>query len=137
MDRDPVRIEETRSWFSKARIDLQAAGADLAAVPPIPEDVLFHCQQAVEKTLKGFLTWHDVHFRRTHDIVEIGNQCVAIDNSLNELLRRAAPLTEFAWLFRYPGPVDVVDVNVAQQNLELAIAVYDEIRSRLPMEISG
>ena len=30
-----------------------------AAEPPDPEGGLFHSQQAAEKALKGFLTWHD------------------------------------------------------------------------------
>jgi hypothetical protein len=29
---------------------------------------VFHCQQAAEKALKGFLAWHDVPFRKTHTL---------------------------------------------------------------------
>jgi hypothetical protein len=38
---------------------LRGADIDLAASPPIIEDMLFHCQQAAEKAMKGFLTAHD------------------------------------------------------------------------------
>ena len=38
----------------------------MAADPPLLEDALFHCQQAVEKVLKALLTWHDEPFRKTH-----------------------------------------------------------------------
>jgi HEPN domain-containing protein len=38
-------------------------------------DATFHCQQAVEKTIKAFLTWHDRAFRKTHDLVELGAEC--------------------------------------------------------------
>ena len=61
---------------------------------------MFHCQQAIEKTLKGFLFWHDQPFRKTHDLVEIGSQVVAIDATLAPLVKRAEPLTEYAWLLR-------------------------------------
>jgi hypothetical protein len=45
------------------------AGAriDLAASPPLIGDALFHCQQAAEKGMKGFLTMHDRIFQKTHD----------------------------------------------------------------------
>ena len=72
MSVDEVRVEETRSWLSKSRNDIRAARHDLVAEPPLLSDALFHCQQAVEKALKGFLTWHDEPFRKTHNLVELG-----------------------------------------------------------------
>lgn len=50
------------------------------------EDVLFHCQQAVEKTLKGFLAWHDVPFRKTHSLEELGAACERLDPTLKTAL---------------------------------------------------
>jgi hypothetical protein len=47
-------------------------------VPPLTADITFHAQQLAEKALKGFLTWHDQPFRKTHDLVEIGEQCVTL-----------------------------------------------------------
>ena len=40
--------------------------------PPLPREALYHCQQAAEKALKGFLAFHDHPFRRTHDLRELG-----------------------------------------------------------------
>jgi HEPN domain-containing protein len=75
----------------------------LAADPPDPEGGLFHSQQAAEKALNGFLTWHDVPFRRVHELDELGERCGGIDSSLAELMGRADALTKYAWRFRYPG----------------------------------
>ena len=99
-------IAETRSWFSKAAKDLAAAEYESQATPPFAEDIAFHAQQAAEKALKAFLTWHGQSFRKTHNLVELGEACARIDGSLEELLRRAGPLTEYAWKFRYPGDPD-------------------------------
>jgi HEPN domain-containing protein len=71
------------------------------------EGALFHCQQAAEKALKAFLTWHDVRFRRVHDLEEIGKQCVEIDLTLGSLMGRAETLSEYASRFRYPGAPEV------------------------------
>jgi HEPN domain-containing protein len=68
--RDAARIADTRAWFTKAANDLRGAEIDLAADPPLLGDALFHCQQASEKSFKGFLTWHDEPFRKTHSIEE-------------------------------------------------------------------
>jgi hypothetical protein len=45
-------------------------------------NALFFCQQAAEKSLKAFLTWHERAFRRTHDLEELGEACRAIDGTL-------------------------------------------------------
>jgi HEPN domain-containing protein len=90
MPHDPERIAEARSWFAKAGDDLRAATFELTAEPPLTSDIVFHAQQAVEKAIKGFLGWHDRPFRKTHNLVEIGEAAAVIDSALEPLLRRAA-----------------------------------------------
>jgi HEPN domain-containing protein len=51
----PDALAEARAWLQKASNDLRGADIDLAASPPLLEDALFHCQQAAEKSMKGFL----------------------------------------------------------------------------------
>lgn len=97
MPHDPARIGETRAWFEKAAEDLRAAAHDLRAEPPLVEASVFHCQQAAEKAMKGFLTWHGRTFRKTHDLVELGACCVDVAPALDATLSEAAPLTEYAW----------------------------------------
>jgi HEPN domain-containing protein len=86
MPPDPVRAADARAWLAKAAQDLRRVDLLLAADPPAPEGALFHSQQAAEKALKGFLTWHDVPFRRVHELDELGEQCAGIDSSFAELI---------------------------------------------------
>jgi HEPN domain-containing protein len=58
MPLDPELVAETQAWFAKALNDLRAAEALAATSPPLFDEATFHCQQAAEKTPKGFLTWH-------------------------------------------------------------------------------
>lgn len=55
-----------------------------------------------------------------------------MDKTLEPLLREAAVLTEFAWLFRYPGDADEPTLEEADEALTLALEVYEEIVQRLP-----
>jgi HEPN domain-containing protein len=100
MQPDEARRADTSAWLAKAQLDLRSAEHALAAAPPLREDVVFHCQQAVEKAMKGRLAFHDVPFRKTHSLEELGRQCVAVDPGLQPLADQAAPLTEYAWRFR-------------------------------------
>jgi HEPN domain-containing protein len=51
--------------------------------------ILCYCRQAVEKSLKAFLTWHDEPFAKTHDQPRLGQRCVDINPSLEALLKGA------------------------------------------------
>ena len=57
---DSVQTADTKAWLAKASQDLRRVEVLLAAEPPDVEGALFHSQQAAEKALKAFLTWHDV-----------------------------------------------------------------------------
>jgi HEPN domain-containing protein len=71
MPHDRVLLADTKAWLAKASNDLRAAGVGLKAEPMLLEDALFHCQQAIEKSFKAFLTFHDRPFRKTHNLEEI------------------------------------------------------------------
>ena len=135
MQPDPVRVADTRAWLVKAAHDLRAGESSLKLEPPLTDDAVFHAQQLAEKALKAFLTWHDQPFRKTHNLVEIGQACVTIDASLQLVLSRAGRLTEYAWKYRYPGDPDEPTLPEAKAALVLAHEVYEEILARLPAEV--
>jgi HEPN domain-containing protein len=135
MPHDPERIAETRSWLVKASEDLRAAEFELTAQPPLTADIVFHAQQAVEKAIKGFLSWHDRTFRKTHNLVEIGEAAASVDPALEPVLRRSAPLTEYAWRFRYPGDLAEPPVEEAREALAVARQVVESLLARLPAEV--
>lgn len=135
MPPDSARVAETRAWLSKAARDLRAAEVLLASNPPLLGEVAFHCQQAAEKTLKGFLTWHDTPFGKTHDLAVVGGLCVGIDQGLEAHCRRAERLTVFAWAFRYPGDPEEPTRGDAESALDLARETLEAILSRLPAEL--
>ena len=104
----------------------------MRADPPFVEDIAFHSQQAAEKSLKAFLSWHCLPFRKTHNLVELGEACGQIDQGLEALLRRAAPLTGYAWKFRYPGDPEEATTEEAAEALATAREVFGAVLDRLP-----
>ncbi|MGH7254640.1 MAG: HEPN domain-containing protein [Nitrospirales bacterium] len=132
---EPEKAEETRAWLQKAANDLRGADVDLAACPPLVEDALFHCQQAVEKALKVFLTAHYRPFRKTHDLDELSRACEDLDPTLAAVLVEARDLTVFAWEFRYPGETVVPSEEEARRALATARKAYESVLSRLPKEV--
>jgi HEPN domain-containing protein len=123
MPHDPVKVKDTREWLQKAWEDLQVGRTSLLHLPDLTSPVVFHAQQAVEKALKAFLYWHDVPFRKTHVLEELGRQIIEVDSSLSELMGRAHGLTKYAWQFRYPHEGG----NPTFEEAESALAVATEV----------
>lgn len=126
--------EEARGWFAKARDDIRAGELVLGAEPPLVEDALFHAQQAAEKSMKGFLTWHGKAFRKVHDLREIAGAAIEIEPGLEPMLRQAARLSPFAGVFRYPTEAGRPTVDEARAALALARHIYDVMLARLPQD---
>jgi HEPN domain-containing protein len=133
MPHDPARIADTKGWLARAADDLEAAERLLKA-PALFGAAVFHCQQGAEKALKGFLAWHDTPFRKTHDLEESGEACIAIDATLRETIERAIPLTEYAWKFRYPGEPEEPTREETEEALAAARDVYAAVAALLPDE---
>src|SRR4051794_39105050 len=92
---DEARFQDVRAWLSKAELDLKAAVHDISAPDEaLWGDVMFHAQQAAEKSMKAFLAWHDVPFRKTHNLEELGQQCMSVDAILAPVADQAAPLSD-------------------------------------------
>jgi HEPN domain-containing protein len=133
---DEARTEDVRAWLQKAALDLRAAEHGMSAPEAcLRSDVVFHAQQAAEKAFKAFLAWHDMPFRKTHNIEELGCACVSIDATLGEMVDRAAPLTEYAWRFRYPGEPSEPSREEAEGALDIAREVLAVLASRLPKNV--
>jgi HEPN domain-containing protein len=80
MNPNDLRARETREWLEKALDDLEPARVLAATVHAA--NALYHCRQSAGKGLKGFLTWHDIPFRKTHNLKELGESCATVDASL-------------------------------------------------------
>ncbi len=136
MPLDPVRLEDTVRWMARAASDLRSARHALVAEPPILDDAVFHCQQAAEKALKGFLCWHDVVFRKTHNLEEIGEQCLAVDDTLRPAVDTAVPLTQYAWQYRYPGDEIAPSQEEVSDAIRSATGLFDAILRVLPPDVT-
>ncbi len=129
----PPNLLEVRRWLQKADHDRIGAEAALERDTPVTDVAAFHCQQAVEKLLKGYLVYKERDFERTHDLVELLEWCAQFDADFASLQEQVRPLTPYAVRFRYPGPADPSADEVRQ-----ALAVVREVEnfmwSRLPEE---
>lgn len=130
---NPALVAETRDWLIKASEDLEAS--ELLSKAALPALVAFHAQQAAEKALKAFLTWHDHEFLKTHDLDILGDDRVAIDSTLATVSSAVSPISRYAIESRYPGVWPKPTAADAREALRLARAMYDAVVVRLPAQV--
>jgi HEPN domain-containing protein len=104
----------------RAEEDFNAAKSLITYGASFISTVCFHSQQAAEKYLKAFLTYHQVEFPKTHDIDELLDMIAPIDSKLSESLRDVIILTNYGVDVRYPGDFPNVTSGDAQQAIQMA-----------------
>ena len=101
----------------------------------LPSPASFHAQRAAEKAQKAFLTWHGKFFSKTHDLSDLGAECVTIDPALGSVCSSVALISSYAVAPRYPGSWSAPTVAEAEEATKLARAMYDAVIVRLPDEV--
>ncbi len=133
---EPAKLELVRDWLRRAGRDLAAARALAALSDPLLDAAIYHCQQAAEKALKGWLQLQDDPFPKTHDLEQLVGQAARLRAEFSEHLPAAAVLTPYASAFRYPGGAfePMPSREEFDEALSHAQVIYDFVVARLPQE---
>ncbi len=126
-------IQSSREWLEYARQDWQAANHLTTAKRELYKIICYHCEQAVEKALKGFLVFHEIDFPRTHDLVELCKLCSNIDLRYHEIAGDCSVLTGYGTQMRYPSGVEV-DEDEMRDALTTCGVILDFIEASLDFE---
>jgi len=129
------RNPEVKAWVRRAEEDFVSASV-LARKrkPPLSGSVCFHCQQAVEKYLKGFLAGVGISFPKTHDLVSLKDLASSRLPEIELIVDFLKYLNRFSMVSRYPGEDATVDQ--ARRALKATKEIRTFFTSRLPW-ISG
>ncbi|MBN1661099.1 MAG: HEPN domain-containing protein [Anaerolineae bacterium] len=120
-------------WFEKANHDLRAAHILIADPEPLTDVICFHCQQAAEKVLKGFLAFHGVEFARVHDMRYLANLCLAIEPAFHDVEQAIVTLNDYAVEPRYPADLPIYyPVAETRQAMDLAEQVVAFVMGQMP-----
>jgi HEPN domain-containing protein len=113
----PDNWPETAAWLERARSDRRAAELCVAADPPLFDVASFHCQQATEKLLKGFLVLAGQPVPRTHDLISLSDRVAALFPEVSDLARATEAWTVWSTAYRYPSEDTAVRLRIKQIQL--------------------
>jgi HEPN domain-containing protein len=112
-------------------MDLYAA-EHLSTLYPTPYEIIcFHCQQAVEKYLKGFLCLHNEEPPYIHDLLKLRGFCEQYDTIFSEITEYCKILTLYGVQPRYSRSLQI-DKDEMLRALRGAQAVKEFMRQTAP-----
>ena len=80
-------------WFEFAKQDLKMA--ELGFEGGVYNQACFHCQQAAEKFLKGYLLVKNHEIPKIHFLDELINLCIPIDKDFENLRENCSKLDDY------------------------------------------
>jgi HEPN domain-containing protein len=132
---DEAKRKLVRSWLTKALHDLAAARSLAEPDRAILDVAIYHCQQAAEKALKGYLVFWDQPVAKIHDIGSLLEQAANIEAGFRSWEENADRLTPYATLYRYPRDVDEPEPDQVEESIDDAATILNQVLAFLPDEV--
>jgi len=104
-----------KEWYKFAMTDYITAKHLHDTLYPKPLEIIcYHCQQAAEKLLKGFLVSQNIDPPKTHDLLRICELCFEFNGSFVELKKFCQILNPYGVQPRYPNEIEILETDAAK-----------------------
>lgn len=121
-----------KEWFKYAIRDLKSAQHLSHLGPDYKNQIAFHIQQCVEKSIKGYLAHHKVRFSKTHSIARLADEVSTIDQKLAHQLAKHSKMSRYAVIFRYPdAELTTLKMSEVTSSMKKAQKIYDLLLDRV------
>lgn len=129
------REEVVSSWLLKAERDLKTAAWLTRSPDSLLDTAIYHLQQAGEKAVNGFLTFHDISFSKTHDIAVLVTAATRVVPEFSAYLGAAELLTPYGVVFCYPDEIAEPTPEEFGEALTAARNLHTFVLAKLPADV--
>jgi len=127
-------LKQAQEWQRMAYMDINSAEY-LLNMHPVPIEIIcYHCQQAAEKYLKGYLVLCGMTPPRIHDLDELCKLCSGYSDTFKDIADQCSDLTAYGVQPRYPMEL-MLEKQDMHQALVSAKAIQDFIIALAPKMI--
>jgi HEPN domain-containing protein len=124
-----MKINDVIEWIQIAEDDIYSAKYLYDAVRKPYEIICYHCAQAVEKYLKGYLTYNEIIPQKTHNLLFLLELCIEKDIDFENIRTECSLLNKFTNEIRYPYRIEIKEDDVTY-----SINAVDRIRNIEPIK---
>jgi len=116
-------------WFHFADTDLALAEHACLMHPRPLEIICYHCQQAAEKYLKGYLVHKGIRPPKTHELDLLCNMCLEFDSRFDEIFDKCEMLSDYGVQPRYPN-----EMEIFEHHMQKALTCAQQIKAFAPLQ---
>jgi HEPN domain-containing protein len=107
------QINTPQEWYILAERDFTVAEYLASNMRPIPTEIIcFHCQQAVEKYLKGVITLLGEEPPYTHDLAVLCKLCEKHSTEFSKISASCSIITQFGVQPRYDNAMNITESDM-------------------------
>lgn len=129
-----LKKEIVTGWITKAKHDLESAKV-LSQTPILLLDTaIYHCQQAAEKSVKGYLASKDQEVQKTHDVGLLIRHAMKFDSDFSTWQDIGDLLTPYATAFRYPSESSEPTLEEVKEAIQSSENLVSFVISKLAVE---
>ena len=120
-----------KEWLQIAYEDYDIAKHLYETKRPKPLEIIcYHCQQSVEKSLKGYLCAKNLDIPKTHEVSMLCQRCAELEPAFEQFMDACEEIEHYATGTRYPNRIEIEDCN-AVKALNQALAIYSFVTERI------
>jgi HEPN domain-containing protein len=118
------------SWLLKADHDLATAKIVSFHMPDFDDVIAFHCQQAIEKSLKGYLISLEIEFKPVHDLGYLLNLTATKDSSFDKYFEDVDRISRYAVQIRYPDTIIHLTKIQIHEAVDMAEIIFNLVKEK-------
>lgn len=123
--------ELVQSWLVKADHDLETAKIVASHLPDYDDVIAFHCQQSIEKSLKGYLVYLDLEFKPVHDLGYLLNLVATKDQNIDAYFEEVDEISRYAVQIRYPDALIKLQKSQIKHAIDMAGIIYQLVTEKV------
>jgi HEPN domain-containing protein len=124
-----MKIRDVIEWIQIADDDIYSAQILSEALHKPFEIICYHCAQATEKYLKGYLAYNDIITPKTHNLLVLHELCIEKDNAFESIRIECSSLNRFTNEIRYPHRMEV-----NEDDINYSLSAVERIKNIQPMK---
>ncbi|KPU45175.1 HEPN domain protein [Oxobacter pfennigii] len=116
-----------KDWLNKSERDIKSAKV-LKENDCGNDTVAFHCHQAIEKALKGFILYKKKELISGHSLVYLCKESAVLHNAFKNYLKECALINQYYIETRYPADIPlIVTDDDASECIKIAEDIYNMV----------
>jgi HEPN domain-containing protein len=125
-----MKIKDVIEWMDIAEEDFYSAQLLNQAVIRKPYEIIcYHCAQAIEKYLKGYLTYNGDLPEKTHNLLLLLESCIKKNPMFENIRSECSFLNKFTNEIRYPHRIEIKEEDVS-----FSISAVENIQNIEPIK---